>query len=68
MLLFGNGVLAARSLSALADVGTLLLCIKLMSLVTTRKATWIAAVLLASLPMSVRYSQEVRMYTLLGFG
>ncbi|MGX1187990.1 putative membrane protein [Pseudomonas sp. F-14 TE3623] len=67
MLLFGNGVLAARSLSALADVGTLLLCIKLMSLVTTRKATWIAAVLLALLPMSVRYSQEVRMYTLLGF-
>ena len=67
MVLFGNGVLAARSLSALADVGTLLLCIKLMSLVTTRKATWIAAVLLALLPMSVRYSQEVRMYTLLGF-
>lgn len=67
MLLFGNGVLAVRSLSALADVGTLLLCIKLMSLVTTRKATCIAAVLLALLPMSVRYSQEVRMYTLLGF-
>ncbi|WP_367375772.1 glycosyltransferase family 39 protein [Pseudomonas lini] len=67
MLLFGNGVLAARSLSALADVGTLLLCIKLMSLVTTRRAIWIAALLLALLPISVRYSQEVRMYTLLGF-
>jgi uncharacterized membrane protein len=67
MLLFGNGVLSARSLSALADVGTLLLSIKLMSLVTTRKATWIAALLLALLPISVRYSQEVRMYTLLGF-
>ena len=67
MLLFGNGVLAARSLSALADVGTLLLCIKLMSLLATRRATWIAAVLLALLPISVRYSQEVRMYTLLGF-
>ncbi|WP_447794026.1 glycosyltransferase family 39 protein [Pseudomonas farris] len=67
MLLFGNGVLAARALSALADVGTLLLCMKLMSLVTTRRATWIAAVLLALLPISVRYSQEVRMYTLLGF-
>lgn len=67
MLLFGNGALDARSLSALVDVGTLLLCIKLMSLVTTRKATWIAALLLALLPMSVRYSQEVRMYTLLGF-
>ena len=67
MVLFGNGVLAARSVSALADVGTLLLCIKLMSLVTTRRATWIAALLLALLPISVRYSQEVRMYTLLGF-
>ncbi|MBN3863343.1 hypothetical protein HCU66_13985 [Pseudomonas frederiksbergensis] len=67
MLLFGNGVLAARSLSALADVGTLLLCIKLMSLMATRRATWIAALLLALLPISVRYSQEVRMYTLLGF-
>jgi 4-amino-4-deoxy-L-arabinose transferase-like glycosyltransferase len=67
MLLFGNGVLSARSLSALADVGTLLLCIKLMSLVATRRATWIAALLLALLPISVRYSQEIRMYTLLGF-
>jgi 4-amino-4-deoxy-L-arabinose transferase-like glycosyltransferase len=67
MLLFGNGVLSARSLSTLADVGTLLLCIKLMSVVATRRATWIAAVLLALLPISVRYSQEIRMYTLLGF-
>lgn len=67
MLLFGNGVLSARSLSALADVGTLLLCIKLMSLVATRRATWIAALLLALLPISVRYSQEIRMYTMLGF-
>lgn len=67
MLMFGNGVLSARSLSALADVGTLLLGIKLMSLVATRRATWIAALLLALLPISVRYSQEIRMYTLLGF-
>ncbi|WP_223489079.1 glycosyltransferase family 39 protein [Pseudomonas sp. A-RE-19] len=67
MLLFGNGVLSVRSLSALADVGTLLLCVKLMSLVATRRATWIAALLLALLPISVRYSQEVRMYTLVSF-
>lgn len=67
MLLFGNGVLAARALSALADVGTLLLSIKLMSLISTRRATWMAALLLALLPISVRYSQEIRMYTLLGF-
>jgi uncharacterized membrane protein len=67
MLVFGNGVLSARSLSALADIGTLLLSIKLMSLIATRRATWIAALLLALLPISVRYSQEIRMYTLLGF-
>ncbi|MBK5342338.1 glycosyltransferase family 39 protein [Pseudomonas sp. TH49] len=64
---WGESPLAARAFSVLADVGTLLLCIKLMSLISTRRATWIAAVLLALLPISVHYSQEVRMYTLLGF-
>lgn len=63
----GNSALSARSLSALADVGTLLLCIKLMSLIATRRAACFAGVLLALLPISVRYSQEVRMYALLGF-
>lgn len=67
MILFGDGALAVRSLSVVADVGTVLLSIKLMSLVATRRATWIAALLLALLPISVRYSQEARMYTLLGF-
>lgn len=65
--MFGDGVLAVRSLSAIADVGTILLSIRLMSLVASRRATWIAALLLALLPISVRYSQEVRMYSLLGF-
>ncbi|QXZ15638.1 glycosyltransferase family 39 protein [Pseudomonas sp. AO-1] len=64
---WGESPLAARAFSVLADVGTLLLCIKLMSLVSTRQATWIAALLLALLPISVRYSQEARMYALLGF-
>ncbi|QAX86696.1 hypothetical protein C2E19_23865 [Pseudomonas sp. DTU12.3] len=67
MLLWGDSPFAVRALSALADVGTLLLSIKLMSLISTRRATWIAAVLLAFLPISVRYSQEARMYTLVGF-
>nr|WP_064679509.1 glycosyltransferase family 39 protein [Pseudomonas silesiensis] len=67
MLLVGDDVLSARSLSVLADVGTLLLSIKLMSLVATRRATWIAALLLALLPISIRYSQEVRMYTMVSF-
>lgn len=67
LMIWGEGALPARALSVLADIGTLLLCIKLMSLIATRRATWMAALLLALLPISVRYSQEVRMYTLLGF-
>ena len=67
MMFWGDGALPARALSALADVGTLLLCIKLMSLISTRRATWIAALFLALLPVSVGYSQNARMYTLLGF-
>ncbi|NUT87906.1 hypothetical protein HNO91_15830 [Pseudomonas corrugata] len=67
MTLFGDGVVAVRSLSAMMDIGTVLLSVKLMSLVSTRRATWIAALLLVLLPISVRYSQEARMYTLLGF-
>lgn len=67
MILWGDGAAAVRVFSAIADVGTVLLCIKLMSLVASRRATWIAALLLALLPISVRYSQEARMYTLLGF-
>jgi len=66
-LLFGNSVISLRGLSAVADVGTLVLCLKLMSLVATRRATFFAGVLLVLLPISVRYSQEVRMYALLGF-
>lgn len=65
--MWGDAALPARAMSALADVSTLLLCVKLMSLISTRRATWVAALLLALLPISVRYSQEVRMYTLLGF-
>ncbi len=67
MLLFGNSVISLRGLSALADVGTLVLCLKLMSLVATRRATCFAGLMLVLLPISVRYSQEVRMYSLLGF-
>lgn len=67
VMLWGEGALPARAMSALADVGTLLLCVRLMSLISTRRATWIAALLLALLPLSAGYSQEARMYTLLGF-
>jgi hypothetical protein len=65
--LFGSSVISLRGLSAVADAGTLVLCLKLMTLVATRRATLFAGVLLVLLPISVRYSQEVRMYALLGF-
>ncbi|MCJ8205581.1 glycosyltransferase family 39 protein [Pseudomonas sp. RGM2987] len=67
MILWGDGAGAVRTLSAIADVGTVLSSVKLMSLIASRRATWIAALLLALLPISVRYSQEARMYSLLGF-
>lgn len=65
MNVFGNGVFAARSLSALADVVTVGLGIWLVCLVSTRRAAMLAGVMLALLPIAVRYSQEVRMYALL---
>ncbi|MCU1749564.1 glycosyltransferase family 39 protein [Pseudomonas sp. 6D_7.1_Bac1] len=66
MNVFGNGVFAARSLSALADVATVVLGIWLVSLLSTRRAAMLAGIMLALLPIAVRYSQEVRMYALLG--
>lgn len=65
MSVFGNGVFAARSLSALADVATVALGIWLVRLVSTRRAAILAGIMLALLPIAVRYSQEVRMYALL---
>ncbi|WJK08810.1 glycosyltransferase family 39 protein [Pseudomonas fluorescens] len=63
---FGNGVFAARSLSALAGVVSVLLGIWLASLIGSRRAALLGGLLLALLPMGVRYSQEVRMYAFFG--
>ncbi|MFJ2363134.1 glycosyltransferase family 39 protein [Pseudomonas sp. NPDC087697] len=65
MSVFGNGVFAARSLSAMADVATVALGIWLVRLVSTRRAAMLAGIMLALLPIAVRYSQEIRMYALL---
>lgn len=65
MNLFGQGVFAARSLSALADVVTVGLGIWLVRLVSTQRAAMLAGTMLALLPIAVRYSQEIRMYALL---
>lgn len=66
MVVFGNGVFAARSLSALAGVGSVLLGIWLVSLISSRRSALLGGLLLALLPMAVRYSQEVRMYAIFG--
>ncbi|XHF31249.1 glycosyltransferase family 39 protein [Pseudomonas chlororaphis] len=63
---FGDGLLAIRSFSALAGIATVGLGVSLVDRLATRRAAIIAGVLLALLPTAVRYSQEVRMYALLG--
>ncbi|WP_166217904.1 glycosyltransferase family 39 protein [Pseudomonas atagonensis] len=64
--LFGDGILAIRSLSALAGIAAVGVGVWLVDRLATRRAAMIAGVLLALLPTAVRYSQEVRMYSLLG--
>ncbi len=64
--LFGDGIFAIRCLSALAGVAAVGLGIWLVDRLATRRAAMFAGVLLALLPTAVRYSQEVRMYSLLG--
>lgn len=64
--LFGDGILAIRCLSALAGIAAVGLGVWLVDRLATRRAAFIAGLLLALLPTAVRYSQEVRMYALLG--
>ncbi len=64
--LFGDAILSIRLLSALPGVITVLLGTWLTYLIASRRATILACLLLALLPTAVRYSQEVRMYSLLG--
>lgn len=63
---FGDGVLTLRLLSALFGVLAVYLGGWLVWRVAGRRAAWLAMLLLALLPTAVRYSQEVRMYSLLG--
>ncbi|WP_223488633.1 glycosyltransferase family 39 protein [Pseudomonas sp. A-RE-19] len=64
--LFGDGIFSIRILSALPGIATVGLGVWLVDLLATRRAALLAGVLLALLPTAVRYSQEVRMYSLLG--
>ena len=62
----GEGVLALRLLSALFGSLAVFLGGWLAWRLASRRAAFLATLLLALLPTAVRYSQEVRMYSLLG--
>ncbi|MCP3751293.1 glycosyltransferase family 39 protein [Pseudomonas sp. SBB6] len=62
----GNDVLAVRGLSVLTGVLTVALGVRLTRSLASSRAALISGLLLALLPIAVRYSQEVRMYSLLG--
>lgn len=64
---FGNGIFSVRSMSVVPGILTVALGVWLVQLIATRRAAILAGVLLALLPIAVRYSQEVRMYSLMGF-
>ncbi|MEN5301566.1 glycosyltransferase family 39 protein [Pseudomonas sp. TWI628] len=64
---FGDSVFSVRFISVLTGVGTVALGMWLAYQIATRRAAVLAGVLLALLPIAVRYSQEARMYSLMGF-
>lgn len=67
MGLFGDGIFSIRAMSALPGVATVGLAFWLMRLIATPRAAVLGGLLLALMPITVRYSQEVRMYSLMGF-
>ena len=66
MALFGDSLVSIRTLSVLPGATTVLLGMWLVRLIATQRAALLAGLLLALLPTAVRYSQEVRMYSLMG--
>lgn len=66
MALFGDGIMAARSLSLVFGVMTVALAMRFTRWLTNERAALIAGWLMAIMPMAVRYSQEARMYALMG--
>ena len=64
--IFGRSELAARSMSAVAGLATIYVCYLLVKRYFSRQAASIVLLLLALAPFLIRYSQEARMYGLLG--
>ncbi|MBP9827075.1 glycosyltransferase family 39 protein [Candidatus Saccharibacteria bacterium] len=64
--LFGRSELAARSMSAVAGLATLFIGYLLIKRYFSKTTGYIALLILAIAPFLVRYSQEARMYGVLG--
>ncbi|WP_248797321.1 glycosyltransferase family 39 protein [Pseudomonas sp. MWU13-2105] len=64
--LLGKSVLAIRSMSVVAGTLTVMLCMLIVRMVSSRGVAMLAGILLALFPASVRLSQEARMYALEG--
>ncbi|WP_339560665.1 glycosyltransferase family 39 protein [Pseudomonas sp. EA_65y_Pfl1_P113] len=65
-LIGSNDLVWTRGLSAIFGAINVGLGIWLTLLISTRRAALMAGVLLAVLPIAVRYSQDIRMYSMLG--
>lgn len=64
--LFGRTVPVARALSAVAGIATIYVCYLLVKRYVSRLSATIVLLILAVAPFLVRYSQEARMYGILG--
>ncbi len=64
--LFGDSIESIRMMSAVPGVIAVFLGTWLAHLIASRRATMLTCLLLALLPTAVRYSQEIRMYSLMG--
>jgi len=66
MAMFGDGLLAVRGLSVVCGSLAVVVAMLIAARLANRRAAFIVGVLMALLPVAVRYSQETRMYALLG--
>ncbi|MMZ52798.1 hypothetical protein D3C81_416590 [compost metagenome] len=64
--IFNDSIFSARSLSVLFGVITVALVIKLTRCIINERAALLAGWLISIMPVAVRYSQEARMYALMG--
>ncbi len=64
IIIFGNGALAIRSLSALFGILTVLLTYYFFSKTINKKVGLFSSIFLLVNPINIWYSQEARMYTL----